>query len=37
MMHTSGIDMANSDEPAVIDTFINIWEPRSNFNKIQSS
>jgi hypothetical protein len=36
MMHTSEIDMANSDEPADIDTFINnaAWAIRKTYHKI---
>ena len=35
-MHTSEIDMANSDEPADIDTFINnaAWAIRKTYHKI---
>ena len=36
MMHTSETDMANSDEPADIDTFINnaAWAIRKTYHKI---
>ncbi len=36
MTHTSEIDMANSDEPADIDTFINnaAWAIRKTYHKI---
>ena len=36
MMRTSEIDMANSDEPADIDTFINnaAWAIRKTYHKI---
>jgi hypothetical protein len=36
MMHTSEIDMANSDEPADIDTFINnaAWAICKTYHKI---
>jgi hypothetical protein len=36
MMRTSEIDMANSDEPADIDTFINnaAWAIHKTFRKI---
>jgi hypothetical protein len=36
MMHTSEIDMANSDEPADIDTFINksAWAIHKKYHKI---
>jgi hypothetical protein len=36
MMHTSEIDMANLDEPADIDTFINnaAWAVHKTYHKI---
>ncbi len=36
MMHTSEIDIANPDEPAGIDTFINnaVWAIRKTYHKI---
>ena len=39
MMCTSEIDMANSDEPADIDTFINnaAWAIRKTYHKILKS
>ena len=39
MTHTSEIDMANSDEPADIDTFINnaAWAIHKTYHKILKS